>query len=73
MKKLRDIAFALLFCIGLMFILGLAGRQDYVDRHISEIPSDVYFQIKQKLGADASQYQIVDYYEQNKQAIAANR
>lgn len=44
----------------------LAGRSDYVDSILPWMPQEVYNQIQEKLGGNASDYQVCVYYTKHK-------
>lgn len=45
-----------------VLLVGLAGRADYAEQVIYTMPHEVYSQIRDTLGADASDYEIARYY-----------
>ena len=51
--------------IAAIIILGYAGRMDYTEEVIYNMPNEAYRQIKDTLGKDATDYEIAEYFIKN--------
>ena len=69
----KHLAGWMLGVVAFVFLLGLAGRQDYTDRMINTISQSDYDTIKSRLGKNTPDYKIVEYYEQNKENIQGGK
>lgn len=49
----------------MILMLGIAGRVDYTDAVIPDMPQSAYDEIKDTLGEGASEYDIAKYYHKN--------
>lgn len=56
----------LLLLLGFITIMGIAGREDYNQAVIESIPIEAYDAIREKLGPECSNRDIVKEYETNK-------
>lgn len=54
--------------IGVIILICLAGRCDYNETVIYNMPDNTYQAIKTKLGEDCSESQLVDEYQENKKS-----
>lgn len=53
--------------IGFIVVMGIAGREDYNQAVIESIPVEAYDAIREKLGPECSNRDIVKEYETNRQ------
>lgn len=60
MKALTAIGIVVMLCL-----LGIAGRIDYTEAVMYNMPNSVYNEIKDTLGEKASDHEIVKYYQKN--------
>lgn len=54
--------FTAIAVIAVVFALGYAGRMDYTEEVIYNMPNEAYRQIKDTLGKDATDYEIAEYF-----------
>lgn len=54
--------------IAAIIMLGYAGRVDYTDAVMNTMSESEYKAIKERLGEGASDYEIAEYYQNNKEA-----
>lgn len=59
--------FTAIAVIAVVFTLGYAGRMDYTEEVIYNMPNEVYRQIKDTLGKDATDYEIAEYFIEKQQ------
>lgn len=64
MKPLFKVALCVL---GMIIIVGYAGRFEYAEQVIYNLSESQYYQIKKDLGGEASSIEIADKYNENKQ------
>ena len=57
-KKVKSVLAVLVVII----LLGIAGRMDYTEQTMYNMPNKAYNEIKDTLGEDASDYEIAKYY-----------
>lgn len=57
----------LLLLLGFITIMGIAGREDYNQAVIESIPVEAYHAIREKLGPECSNRDIVKEYELNRE------
>ena len=69
----KHLAGWMLGVVAFIFLLGLAGRQDYTDRMINTISQSDYDTIKSKLGENTPDYKIVVEYETEKNIQSSKR
>lgn len=59
--------FTAIAVIAVVFALGYAGRMDYTEEVIYNMPNEAYRQIKDTLGKDATDYEIAEYFIKKQQ------
>ena len=57
--------FTAIAVIAVVFALGYAGRMDYTEEVIYNMPNEAYRQIKDTLGKDVTDYEIAEYFIKN--------
>lgn len=57
----------LILAFGLFIMLSIAGTADYSEQVVMEMPQETYDAIVEKLGEDASDYDIAQEYKRNKE------
>lgn len=56
---------AIMAAAAAIILLGWAGRMDYTEEVIYNMPNEAYSQIKERLGEGASDYEIAEFYIEN--------
>ena len=56
---------AIIAVAAVIILLGWAGRMDYTEEVIYNMPDEAYSQIKERLGEGASDYEIAKFYIEN--------
>lgn len=51
--------------VSAVVLLGIAGRMDYTEQVLYTMPDKAYSEIRDTLGADASDYEIARFYVKN--------
>lgn len=64
---------SLLFGLGLFLILSFAGTVDYSEQVVMNMTQETYDAIVEKLGDEASDYEIVQEYKNNKEYYDRNK
>lgn len=67
MKMSNPSTIYLLLLISFIVVLGIAGREDYNQAVIESIPIEAYDAIREKLGPECSNRDIVKEYELNRE------
>ena len=68
--RLNDTTKVWLFIVGLFALLAIGGTADHTEAVMLEMTDSVYEDIRSKIGADASEYEIARYYLKNKERYA---
>lgn len=52
--------------VAAMFVLlGIAGRMDYTEQVVYNMPQEAYDEIRDTLGHDATDFEVAKYYQKN--------
>lgn len=57
--------FTAIAVVAIIITLGYAGRMDYTEEVIYNMPNEAYRQIKDTLGKDATDYEIAEHFIKN--------
>jgi hypothetical protein len=69
MKKYKELAYAMLAIVALMFLIGIAGRSDYYEYVSTHLPRKTYEEISRKIGStngdEVAKYYLDNYEKKN--------